>query len=124
VGVPAALVLLYVLPPDMSFLPPCWLHWLTGLHCPGCGATRSTRALLHGDLCQALAYNPLFVLMLPFLAYVGIPWLYGLWLGQSSSRGRVPAWTTSVLLGVLIAFAILRNVDVYPFSLLAPHDLP
>ena len=33
----AAAVLYWVEPTDGSWYPRCWLHWLTGLHCPFCG---------------------------------------------------------------------------------------
>ena len=65
-GCPLALMVLYTYPPeDFAYYPKCWLYVLTGLHCPGCGATRAVFALLHGDWEQALAYNALFVLLLP-----------------------------------------------------------
>ena len=42
----------------------CPLRALTGIACPGCGATRAAAALLQGDLRAALALNPFFVLAL------------------------------------------------------------
>src|SRR5436309_1071471 len=71
-ALPLGAVVLFSFPPsEYGFYPPCVLHQLTGLHCPGCGATRCLHALLHGDLAQAAAYNILFVLALPFL----VPWV-------------------------------------------------
>ena len=37
---------LHFLDPITSGLyPPCLSHWLTGLHCPGCGTGRAVHAL-------------------------------------------------------------------------------
>ena len=39
-------------------LPYCLFNKITGLYCPGCGGTRSVRALLHGHLIKSLWYHP------------------------------------------------------------------
>lgn len=39
--------------------PGCFFRGLTGLPCPGCGATRGLAALLEGDVAGAFASNPL-----------------------------------------------------------------
>src|SRR3954469_4662288 len=49
-----------------SVFPACPFHAATGLWCPGCGMTRATYALLHGDLGAALSANvflPLFAVL-------------------------------------------------------------
>src|SRR5437868_6629473 len=70
VALPVGATLIYnFAPSDYTFYPRCLLYALTGLFCPGCGATRCTAALLHGDIDQAFAYNPLFVIALPLLIY-------------------------------------------------------
>ncbi len=96
-------------------LPPCPLHALTGLYCPGCGSTRATRALLQGDLLAAWSFNPLFTLSLPLLAAILIS-------ARFSSRplGGSPllAWS---LLAVIVLFGIARNLPMAPFTALAPH---
>lgn len=40
-------------------LPPCTFKNFTGHPCVGCGATRATHALLHGEIGDALRLNPL-----------------------------------------------------------------
>ncbi|HEY2341479.1 MAG TPA: DUF2752 domain-containing protein [Chthoniobacteraceae bacterium] len=44
-------------------VPPCTFHLITGQPCPGCGATRAMRQLMHGNLLGALHFNPLAVCM-------------------------------------------------------------
>jgi len=53
-------------------LPPCPLHSTTGLYCPGCGVTRASRALMHGDLGTALQMNAVAILLMPLMAFVMI----------------------------------------------------
>jgi hypothetical protein len=36
----------------------------------------------------------------------------------------LPAWTPLAIGTVLLTFAVVRNIPVYPFTLLAPHELP
>jgi len=105
------------------FFPSCFFKELTTLNCPGCGATRSLYSLLHLDIMQALAYNPFFVIVLPYLIYSLVGMLYTMWTGKRGPGYRMPSWTSKCLLFAIIAYWILRNIDVFPFNLLAPHDL-
>jgi hypothetical protein len=123
-GVVAAAVALYLIPPgEGTFYPRCWFFAATGLHCPGCGATRCIAALLHGDLRQAAAYNIVLVLVLPFLILAGIlAWIEAV-TGRRLLHWRVPPWAIRVLIVILAVFWVLRNIPIYPFNLLAPHTL-
>jgi len=103
-------------PSGSPWYPRCGLHWLTGLHCPGCGCLRAAHALLHGRLADALAFNPLFVVAVPLAA---IAWFWNRCRRQPLAARPAWAWW---LVGVLAAFGVARNVPVYPFDLLAPHD--
>jgi hypothetical protein len=122
VFMPVGVSVLYTFPPtEYKFFPGCWFHWMTGLHCPGCGATRSLHALLHGNIEQALAWNPLFVLLSPWLAYGCLRTAYWMWTGRIAPGPGLSANGTWILLGVLLAYWVIRNIDVYPLNLLAPH---
>jgi hypothetical protein len=124
VVLPAAAAVLYTYPPgEHAFYPRCVFFVVTGLHCPGCGATRCLHALLHGDLAQALSYNPLLVVLLPALVVGVLRGAYASWTGRPVPGRRLPGWSIQLLFWVIVAFWVLRNVDVYPFTLLTPHAL-
>jgi hypothetical protein len=120
---PAVIVLYSFSPEEFDFYPKCMLHALTGLHCPGCGATRACFAVLHGDWNQALAFNAFFVLSLPLLAWYGVRIAAFLAFDVPFRQGRLGNW---LLLSWTIAFCIfgvLRNIELWPLFLLAPHRL-
>lgn len=48
--------------------PLCPTAFFLGVPCPGCGLTRATLALLHGDLAAALHFHPLAPLLSPLFA--------------------------------------------------------
>lgn len=107
-------------PTSSSLFPACPLHSLTGLNCPGCGATRGMHALLNGDVLAALDYNVLLVGFVPLMIY-GFVVLISL-----GVRGRAvppPIYFPQLIFGfslVLLAFGVLRNLPFYPFTILAP----
>lgn len=114
-------VVLYVADPAVSHIfPPCPFHALTGLYCPGCGSLRGLHQLLHGHLAAALGFNPLMVIMLPFVTHS----LTSIFLRSATGRS-LPSVSVShrwiALLPVLvIAYWVLRNIPVAPFTYLAP----
>lgn len=109
-AVAAAMLLYWHNPADSAFFPPCPVHRLTALHCPGCGSLRATHALLNGEFAAAFRLNPLLVISIPVLA--------GLVAKPSWSRKVWVPWTA---FGVIVAFGILRNIPAWPLSFLAPH---
>lgn len=114
------ILLFFVNPSEVNWLPRCYFHELTGLHCPGCGTTRAYYQLLHGHVATALSLNALTVLGLPLLIYVAAADAVQSLTGKPPTSLRVPAWFGWSLLALAIAFAILRNIPVYPLTLLAP----
>jgi hypothetical protein len=97
---------------------PCVFHSLTGLYCPGCGMFRMACHLAHLRIGAAFACNPLGFIVLPCLTAVLVL--------QRFPRGRALVAkadryaVTRVLLAAVVAFWVLRNIPVFPFTLLAP----
>lgn len=56
-------------PKEYTYFPPCYLHLITGQLCPGCGGMRSLHQFMHGNLYEALKYNLLLILFVPFGMY-------------------------------------------------------
>lgn len=117
----AGSVLVYLVEPANSpFYPRCLFHEITGYYCPGCGALRALHEILHGNLTAAFGLNPLFVVALPFLGYLFVSQMLRD-LGFDKRRGgALPAAAAWGALALVIVYWVLRNVPVYPFTLLAP----
>jgi Protein of unknown function (DUF2752) len=121
---PLAAYLLYSFPPEDSFFyPGCALHALTGLHCPGCGTTRALHALLHGDWRQAAAWNVWLLLSLPILIWFGIRLGAAMLTRRCLAHSRALMFTLKWWMIGGLVFALVRNIDVWPCVLLAPHRL-
>ena len=101
-------------PSANGFYPVCQFHKLTGLNCPGCGATRALYALLHGDFSTALRDNALFAFTLLGLAIRGI--LSGVRKFRGLPDGEFfPAKFLWPLLVIAIVFTVLRNLPAFAF---------
>jgi hypothetical protein len=123
-GLLAAAVLAFMLyhgGPSSRWFPGCLFLRLTGFLCPGCGMTRATHAMLHGDLPAAFRFNPLGMILFP-IALTGvmfdlIAWVRGKSLPFSFRVGGRWAWA---IVAAIIVFWLLRNLPVWPCTLLAP----
>lgn len=69
---------LYIAKEGETAIIVCPSKLLYGLPCPGCGVTRATLMALHGEILEALAFNPnclfaiVFILAFPFVVCVSI----------------------------------------------------
>jgi hypothetical protein len=117
----SALLLVYRFQPGEALLfPSCWFHALTGLYCPGCGATRALHALLHGEVGRAMDHNFLVVVIGPAIIAWAFFLLYGALRHNRIARLAVPSSVVAGALLLAATFTILRNLPFAPFSSLAP----
>ncbi len=121
-GVPAGMLFIAAVFLMLGKTPPCIFYEITELYCPGCGAGRCFLAILHLDFYAAFRYQPLLFISLPFLAY----YIAKLYLGVVFGRDILPfpkirsKWVGITIVAVIVAFFVLRNIPVFPFTLLAP----
>jgi hypothetical protein len=103
-------------PARNGFYPVCGFHRTTGLLCPGCGSLRALHHLLHGEFTTAFHFNALVVCAVPLLVCVGVVFGVASWRGQPSPNWFFRSTFLWWALGLVIAFAIARNL---PFPLVA-----
>lgn len=100
--------------------PPCLFHHLTGLSCPGCGATRAFLHLVRGDLTAAIGSNPLLVVAALLLLWAKVEPR----LAASRRVARRPFLQHPLagwgLVGLTVLFAVARNLPFPAFRWLAP----
>ncbi|MDD4143546.1 MAG: DUF2752 domain-containing protein [Prolixibacteraceae bacterium] len=108
---------LYVFDPAVcKIFPPCPFYTITGLYCPGCGSQRALHDILHLDMAGASANN---ILVIPAIM-VFIYHLLCLTIKPKHQNILYHKSSPWIVLGIIIIFWILRNIPVYPFTLLAP----
>ncbi|MBL8776763.1 MAG: DUF2752 domain-containing protein [Acidimicrobiales bacterium] len=106
-------------PPATEGNPPfCPFKMMTGLDCPGCGATRSLNVLLQGDVVAAADHNLLFVLALPVVIVA-----FGVWTARrlgvrAPSLPGPRAWLPVTVVAIALFWA-LRLLPWDPFTWLA-----
>jgi hypothetical protein len=112
--------LLFFYNPESIAYPPCLFKKLTGLQCPGCGTARACYHLLHGHVLTALDYNLLSTAVLPLLVLEGVSHLFYI---NRNAAAKLHIITNHIrpvhVLLVVSIFWIVRNLPVYPLSLLS-----
>ena len=91
-----------------------------GIYCPGCGSTRATYFLLHGEVETAFRHNPLLLLLgVPILGWMRFA------LALSAARAKKPilsspAWIGWVVVVLLIGYCVFRNIPLASLEHLRP----
>ncbi len=111
----AAAILMRFPPAQNSFYPRCPIFEYLHLQCPGCGITRALAALLHGHLAEAVHFNALITVLLPFAVAYGVL-CYRRFLQHKALRWPQPPpaviYAALALTGV---FTVLRNLPRHAF---------
>lgn len=105
------------LDPSLIFCP---VFHYTGVYCAGCGSTRAIYQLLHGNFFGALRYNPLMIISIPLLIYLIAEPELNRKFGWRLPRVFTTAFRVYIAIAMLLLYTILRNIAVFPFTMLAP----
>ena len=95
----------------------CPFFALSGFACPGCGTTRGLHCLLHGDVVGAFQFNPLMMVMLPFLLYALVRHTNAVMRRLPIRGNQLNARYIWLLFFVVLSFWIVRNTPIYPFPI-------
>ena len=94
---------------------PCVFYEVTGFYCPGCGATRMCRKLMHLDFYGAFRANQVSLFVLPFIAAIFGRRVY-LYIryGKPKNEKWVNIGSVIAIIALLI-FGVLRNIPYFDF---------
>ena len=88
---------------------PCLFQMITGYYCPGCGGTRATVFLLHGDILKSVQYHPLVL----YMALVVVVELGSFGLSKALKRPKLfverYAMFTYIGIGIVVVNWIFKN---------------
>lgn len=105
---------------DTTFIR-CPSNSIFSINCPGCGSQRAFHHILHLEFKEAFRYNALFVLAIPFVIYWFVIKIYNL-VFDTKKTIQIPTnklfWIGLLL--IVLFYGIMRNVSIYPFTLLNP----
>lgn len=89
---------------------PCFFNLITGLQCPGCGATRMFRSIALLDFEAAIHYNPVLFIMLPMILFFIGRYVYE-WIRYGKfNLTKAENAIQIIMAAVLVIFGILRNI--------------
>lgn len=103
--------------PRDSGVPVCWSQGVFGIDCPLCGGLRCANSLVRGDLAAAADHNLVLAVALPLVAVAWAVWMVSAVRGRPLRFPTVPRWVWTVAAVAVVAFTIVRNLDLGPVAL-------
>lgn len=114
-------VIVYIYHPSTPVrMIPCPFREITGLYCPGCGSIRAVTQIVRGNLQRAIQHNVFAVAFLPLLMWAILSNVKQVITGKGLPYPQLPSSAIWALLGLLILFAVLRNLPVAQLYFLRP----
>ncbi|MBQ3140127.1 MAG: DUF2752 domain-containing protein [Ruminococcus sp.] len=112
VAAPTAVILAYIFKEQILgisyHLGICLFYTVTGIYCPGCGNTRSVRAMLNGDFLLAFRNNASLPFIAVLLLCLYIELLADIFGKKIKILPRKP-WIWFTVLGLFGVYFIVRN---------------
>ncbi len=107
-------------PSELGLFPKCPFYAITGLYCPGCGSQRAVHQFLNGQILEGLQHNFLILILALVLFYDGLLFLLNHFIKKPLKNLLHQSRITNLILIIILTFWILRNINFYPFTILAP----
>ncbi|MFZ4514849.1 MAG: DUF2752 domain-containing protein [Acidimicrobiia bacterium] len=102
--------------PSHARLWVCPFKAMTGLPCPGCGATRAAYQLMQGNIGAAIQFNAVAVfLVFPLLIALYVLWALPRLGGPQLVKLRMPTWAAWTLLAITLTWWTVRLLPFEPF---------
>ena len=107
-------------PSDTNMFPKCPVYSATEIYCPGCGSQRAAHQILNGNILNGIRHNYLIALLALILLYQAFMFIMNNILDLGFTNLLHKSKVTQGILTVIVLFWILRNIDMFPFTELAP----
>jgi hypothetical protein len=107
-------------PSETAFFPKCPIYSFTGFYCSGCGSQRAIHQFLHGNILEGLKYNVLVLLLAVVILYDWLVKLIDVLFNKKITNLLHNPKTTYLILLIVVLFGILRNITIFPFTVLSP----
>lgn len=100
---------------EFGIYVPCFLNYVTGLYCPGCGLTRMLYSMLEGNFYQAFRFNPLMFIATPFIFLLIVDYLVSGFFKRKPIITKIPNVIWYLLIVVFIIYGIMRNMPWFDY---------
>ena len=107
-------------PSNTGIFPKCPFYFATGIYCPGCGSQRAAHQILNGNIIDGIRHNYLIALLAIVLLYQAYIYIMSTLLRRNIPNLLHKSKATLGILIVILLFWLLRNINIFPFTELAP----
>ena len=110
----------FINPSEYNFFPKCPLYSYTGIYCAGCGSQRAIHQIINGNIITGIRHNYLLVLVFAVLIYKAGLFVLNKIYNKTHNDLLHKPMATKIILVLVLLFWALRNINVFPFTELAP----
>ncbi len=110
----------FINPSEYNFFPKCPLYSYTGIYCAGCGSQRAIHQIINGNILTGIRHNYLLILVFAVLSYKAGLFVLNTIFNKTYSDIFHRSLVTKVILVLVLLFWALRNINLFPFTELAP----
>ncbi|WP_405336212.1 DUF2752 domain-containing protein [Psychroserpens sp.] len=107
-------------PSEHNIFPKCPFYSLTGIYCAGCGSQRAIHQIMNGHIITGIRHNYLLIVVFIVLSYKALIFILNKIYNKAFFDVFHKPFATKIILVLVLLFWILRNIEMHPFSELAP----